>query len=507
MTTPAMTDLWSAARAWAAWEAPRATACVERDRFDDAILSEVIAESPHVSEYRDDLAVDFAHADDLVSDLGALLFKPDPSIREPLALAPSVHPSRALVAQAWNTPEMESLRQHTVYNRWNTALALDAMREALAGVTESLKEQADAAQQAEQARDEAQQAVRDAVAELDAGGDPDPAAVAQALQALADAQAQAQQGSASEQVMAARASAALRQAVKETAEKVEAEATGAAAWGIGAGDLERMDAAERMRLSAALTTPRMRRFLRLFGRMQMTALSETARNVEGGRDEAFAVTLGADVSDMLGSEMARLTNRMLRLDLLRRIGEGQVLVREWRGVEKAEKGPILVLLDVSGSMGAGVGNTGETREAWAKACALAVMTLARKQGRALVTVLFDTQVHVVEGTGWQQALEVGEWFTGGGTDFELALSTGLDAITRLPSMERADILFLTDGDADVSASFKARYDAMREETGARAWGVSVGIPRPPSLIPLCDNVRSVADLADTQGVVDIFRSI
>jgi len=73
-------------------------------------------------------------------------------------------------------------------------------------------------------------------------------------------------------------------------------------------------------------------------------------------------------------ELARLADPEFELDALRRIVERQALCREHHAIEPVGKGPIIVVLDESGSMDGEKCHT-------AKALALALAWIARQQRR------------------------------------------------------------------------------------------------------------------------------
>lgn len=139
-----------------------------------------------------------------------------------------------------------------------------------------------------------------------------------------------------------------------------------------------------------------------------------------GYDDMVGVELGGDVGRLLANELAVLMDEDLELDVLRRIVEQQALCREYEGVDQKSKGPVVVVVDESGSMsGPKIAN--------AKALALAMAWIAKHQKRwcALVGFSGGTEgVRCVLKPGKWNETELLEWldhFYGGGTTLDVPL--------------------------------------------------------------------------------------
>ncbi|MFD0639757.1 hypothetical protein ACFQ9X_57230 [Catenulispora yoronensis] len=95
-----------------------------------------------------------------------------------------------------------------------------------------------------------------------------------------------------------------------------------AAWGVGPGDLERMDYAARAELAERLAGDRLSRFTEMIGRFRNLAAGERARRMENVRGEIVGITLGDDLSALIPSELAALAIPALRADFAARYAEG-----------------------------------------------------------------------------------------------------------------------------------------------------------------------------------------
>jgi uncharacterized protein with von Willebrand factor type A (vWA) domain len=239
--------------------------------------------------------------------------------------------------------------------------------------------------------------------------------------------------------------------------------------------------------------PALRRICDLAGRFRRVAASKQRQKVSHGLDDVVGVEPGGDVGRLLPSELARLMVPELELDTLRRIVERQAMCREHHAVEPVGKGPILIVVDESGSMEGSKAHT-------AKALALALAWVARQQRRWCGLIAYSG------GSGERLlALPPGRWdesalcdwlsaFIGGGSDLDVP-------IEELPRMYReigapagiTDLIILTDARANIPGDLRARFLAWKATARARV--ISLVIDHPAGdLAAVSDEVHSVRSL-------------
>jgi hypothetical protein len=224
---------------------------------------------------------------------------------------------------------------------------------------------------------------------------------------------------------------AVGRAVDEASKEVEelTEAVGALGMGPGApgsNDPHAIAALyRRVRSSKTL-----RRICELAGRYRRVAMSRQRQKATHGLDDMVGVTLDGDLGRLLPVELAKLAVPELELDTLRRIVERQAMCRDYRGFEPVAKGPLLVVVDESGSMHGDKVHT-------AKALALALAWVARHQKRWIALISYSG------GTGERLlALPPGRWdevalldwlcsFIGGGSHLDVPLRELPDYYRRL----------------------------------------------------------------------------
>ncbi|HEY9329018.1 MAG TPA: VWA domain-containing protein, partial [Streptomyces sp.] len=304
------------------------------------------------------------------------------------------------------------------------------------------------------------------------------------------------------------------------AEQTREESELMRAWGVGPGELERMPYAERARLAERLRAGRLGRFADLIGRFRQMAAGERARKVEHARGEYVGITLGDDLSRLIPSELAGLGIPVMRSVFAARFAESRLMLYDSRGEETTGKGAIIACVDCSYSMEE-TGPGGVTREAWAKACALALLDQARQSRRAFVGILFssDDSVRVCRFPASGPApiadvLDFAEHFFGGGTEFRTPLAAAvrlLDEEFNTDGRRRGDIVMITDGECGISEQWMRSWNEARHTLGFRTFGVAVGAPEAAGpgtvLDALCDNLRSIDDLTDTHAAGELFRLI
>lgn len=245
--------------------------------------------------------------------------------------------------------------------------------------------------------------------------------------------------------------------------------------------LESMD--QVMQLYQAIRSmPRLKEIAELAGRLQRIARTQKRVKVSPAVGAVKGVTLGSDLARLLPSEIVglRSPNRYQRLQALAKIQAGRALQYQMEGEQPQGRGPIILCCDQSGSMRLGSdGTVNGEREMWAKAIALALLATAAEQKRAFHYIGFDYAVRdeysVPAGKATlEQILPILTTMASGGTDFDAPLIRALDVLKNESTMHKADIVFLTDGLADVSPWVVADYAKVKAQSGLSVYAIGVG---------------------------------
>jgi uncharacterized protein with von Willebrand factor type A (vWA) domain len=173
------------------------------------------------------------------------------------------------------------------------------------------------------------------------------------------------------------------------------------------------------------------------------------------------------------------------------------------------RGPMIVMTDTSGSM------DGKAEE-WSKALSLAMLEIAQKQKRAYAYIGFDHEVRDVYEIPFgalkpDMVFDIAEKFSGGGTDFEKPLRRGLE-IMKNQKFKKGDILFITDGSANLSDSFLKEFKRIKEEKQftVRTVLVNVGSYSSDGIVKsFSDDVIKLSSLSDLdeKSAMQIFADV
>jgi uncharacterized protein with von Willebrand factor type A (vWA) domain len=283
-------------------------------------------------------------------------------------------------------------------------------------------------------------------------------------------------GAGDDPAAAARRALSARRAVEQAA----SDAADAAAFGRLAGtdegqggEVDRAAAVAAAR--AALRNPAVRAVLRRLGELlpAMRSARRARRAVERTPAETVGVTLGGDPSRLVPSELAALRHPVLRRAALVRLVEGRATVWDRRDRPRADRGPVVVSVDESGSMGDPTSLASELVAA--KAIALAVATLAAAEGRPCVLTSFGTGAEwraiASDRRGRFDPRALSDWLArayGGGTDAIGPLSRSLAEAERLAvAGHRCAHLIISDGQVTAAASLVEAYRRRASSIGLR----------------------------------------
>ena len=581
-TPSGLDELASLAGKWLGLSAAapeRHTAAVVADRFDRITWRDTYEQSAGLRDLAEELNERHDHTTDLLTDVFLAAYKVVPRLRERAQMDPSRLVNHQVITSLEESPEFAELRRETAGDPYAAAMAVLAQAAALRRMLERSRyaqEQAEQAKKARQHTEDAATAVSEALQQASAeadetdgtdetdeaeethdgaeadqaheGAEPDQAdeahkgdenddtdaagtvptpaadAVHQAIKAAEAAEAAARQAARSAAQALAGAVPGIRVAARNAAAKAAEAARGEAAlmraWGVGPGELERMPFDERARLAERLRSSRLAQWAELIGRFRQMADGERARKVENTVGELVGVTLGDDLSRVIPSELANLGLPELRAVFAARYAAGELMLYDSQGEQNTGQGAVIACVDTSHSMyEAGPG--GITREAWAKACALALLDQARHAGRDFVGILFAAadKIQVFRfpadrPAGTAQVLDFAETFLGGGTSYQRPLTVARELLAEEfddDARARGDIVMLTDDECDVTEEWMRDWNDAKHRLGFRVFGVAIGAPRAAEtgsvLEALCDNLRSIEDLTDVHAAADLFRVI
>lgn len=303
-------------------------------------------------------------------------------------------------------------------------------------------------------------------------------------------------------------------------------------WDMALGVLRHAGWADLVRLHALLRQlPQLREIVQALGRLHAShdtastaervfaptrRLEEVRREVRTplAHSETRGVERSGDISRMLPVEASMLGHPSLRLlwharraerALLTYHVEGVAAERAWevrqthedqKVLRPRERGPIVAVIDTSGSMHG-------LPERVAKAMVLEAMRTARLEGRQCLLYAYGSPGEIVEheldltDEGIGRLLEFLALSFGGGSDEMGVIRLVVERLEQ-ESWKNADVLFVSDGEWPVPPALLALVKRAHGG-GTRFHGVQIGTRHDTGLAALCDPVHVFQDWAAAGG--------
>jgi len=270
---------------------------------------------------------------------------------------------------------------------------------------------------------------------------------------------------------------AIRQAIKVAREQIDSEEKLYDGFSFGmdsnTGRNERAQVNKQL-ASIIGDSNRLKEIAKLAGRMRRIAQEQQRQKPQKGAGELTGITQGVSFDKLVPSEMFWASDE-IEMVFAAKLNENSLLQFELNEPPKKEQGPIVILVDSSGSM------TSENRDIWASAVGLAFLDIAYRQKRAIAFIHFGSTVKRVDiFDKWNnidraKVIESIAFFaSSGGTNFEAPLSKGIEVIRQTGSFKEADIIMLTDGYSHVSDSFLTQWHKDKAELGFNCYSILLG---------------------------------
>jgi len=450
------------------------------DTMDKELFSSLVKMHPHMMAQMGKQSQPFR---DLMTDGFGIFYKYAPKILDEVPEARSANAQ--VIESVMGLPEYQHLRAFSRGDEINAVGALIAVEEAFKKLPKEVRD-------GQNKVDSIQKDLDDL---LDKG---DPADVPEAEKKVKDKQVAQKKLQKSLKNNAGKIRRIVRKELQKAQEEVDAnqELSEAFGWGTGVGTETKVSLQERMKLAHKVhSMPDLHKLARLAGRMIAIAERKQSEKVEYIRTEVEGIELGNILADVVPEEFIKLEDPDLEDIFYKDFLDAKLTQYELRGTDSKGQGPVFVALDSSGSMTGMVCPNGEesystdaegnptlnsnvySREQWAKAVGIALLSIAVKQKRDYVAVLFDYVVGkkliVPKGTTpTVKDLEIffGA-FTGGGTSFDPPLR---EYLSHLENQKDSDCIFISDGDCQISGPVLAHFNNERERLKFDVFPVFIG---------------------------------
>jgi len=286
--------------------------------------------------------------------------------------------------------------------------------------------------------------------------------------------------------------------------------------GLEDGEWQSMNPEERLAFAERLRTPEMKMLSEVIGQMKRFALGVKATRVNDVPHEAYDVEAGNVLTRVLKAQFALLGHPDTKYEFYRRYSQKELLQFKMRGTEEVGKGPIVICIDKSGSMGG-------KPFMWAMGVAEALRRFAAEEDRDYYAMFFGNnddreRFDFPEGKGpFEKVLAFLGTQANGGTHFDGVLTEALEKASKqfdASGKGKADIVFITDGMASLTEDWIKQFNDERNRIGVRLYSVYIGGARDMShktgpvglLDQISDVVIPVADLKP-QSVKQIFEKV
>jgi len=294
-------------------------------------------------------------------------------------------------------------------------------------------------------------------------------------------------------------------AARQATEGVEELESVAQAFGLGKGEPGSSDVnAIATTFKAARSNPALLRICSLAGRYRQLAQGLHKARSKNGFEEVVGLESGGDISRLIPSELMKLDIPELEIDFLRRFAERQCLCREYEAIEKIGLGPIVIVVDESGSL---VGSKNES----AKAIALTLASIARKQGRWCGLVAFSGgsghRVLALPPTKWNQ-VQLYSWlesFIGCGSDQDVPVQEMPAIFTEIGApVGKTDLVYITDAELRISQKKATEFKTWKASVKARLVSLVLNTD-PGHLTLISDEVHLISSLDPAEaGIKKVF---
>lgn len=306
----------------------------------------------------------------------------------------------------------------------------------------------------------------------------------------------------------------LSKAMQEVNEELADEEATASAWGLEPGELTKLPHQERMALANKVKgNKQLKKIADLVGVMKPLAFAALRRSVHRGSIEVASIERSGDLSRIMPVELAKMNlDGPLKTLALADFINGQMMSYKVTDQWKEGRGGMVVSRDSSSSM------AGQP-DIWASALGVVLLLTAKAQNRPFKGIVHGStgQMKVFDFSDPatitpDNIIDWASYGFMGGTWFEGPLNHSLDwliADFEARTTNRSDIVFITDGQCQVSPTFQDRFLSELKRIDGRCYGLVIGGQRKmePLYTLAGGHTWAIRDLSTGRDLLGLFTDV
>jgi len=460
---------------------------IEHDKLDSHNFKKIREKSGRLEESINEAREELSTANKLSEDLFYSLYKYNPKPNEKENIQPEYRMNKDFIDKTMDTKEYETLRSRTTTNEMQSAMGTVSFLSTLAeeASDEEIQELNEKSKEIEQQRNSVEQ-LKERLEGIKSVDDKDSNLKERIKNTKKELEEKKQELQGSKEKLeeklkdnSSTVRNAMRKGMKAAKKDTKQMEDLMAGWGLeDSNDIQSMPLEERLELAKDLKdNKKLQKIAKKMGSMKRLALSVEKQKVNKQPDEIQKIEQGNDLSRVLPSELVHLDEESEVL-FLKKYNDGELLQYDLEGKEKKGDGPIIACVDTSGSM------QGD-KEIWAKGVAAGLYHIAKRRDRPFVGILFAASKEAMkvynmdpnelsDNTLVKRFKNFCEMMLGGGTNFEHPLRKSVNIINEDETYEKADIAFITDGEAEISDELKTDLAKLKDKMEFKIFGVGIG---------------------------------
>lgn len=234
---------------------------------------------------------------------------------------------------------------------------------------------------------------------------------------------------------------------------------------------EKLDLIEKLK-----NNPKLKRVAKMAGKLRdILSTKHKSKRTSKTHSKISGVETGNAINKAMFSELAYLNIPEADTYFMKKYAQKELFQKKHTSDAELGEGPLVVLLDSSGSMSG-------TRDDFARACCLVLLELAGKQKRAFEIVHFSSGKTAAALTtdvfprgkvtpkGIVNSISYAEW---GGTDFHPPLKRSMNDIDKVPIFLKADIIMITDGASMLTSDFISEFNKWKKQKNVNLFAIGI----------------------------------